>query len=127
MAADVVPFDMYGVRFTHQDGGCTFETLVRTFGITDPAVARIGGLVHALDLDDGAAPPADSATMQVLIDGLQLSHADDDTLLAQGIALFDALYRAYSRQALPSAARRRQAHKPPRTSSRRSRLKRANH
>ena len=32
-----VPFDMFGVDFSHQGDGCTFETLCTVFNIKDPA------------------------------------------------------------------------------------------
>ena len=38
---DGVPFDMFGVDFSHQGGGCTFETLCAVFGIGEPATSRI--------------------------------------------------------------------------------------
>lgn len=101
--ADAVPFDMYGVRFTHHDGGCTFETLCTFFQVQEPAVERLAALVHALDLEDRGAVPPDAVTLQSLIDGLRLAYADDDPLLAQGMVLVDALYRAYARQVAPSA------------------------
>ncbi len=31
-----VPFDMFGVDFSHQGDGCTFETLCAVFGISEP-------------------------------------------------------------------------------------------
>src|SRR5688572_7192617 len=48
-----VPFDMFGVEFTHQGEGCTFETLCSVFGIDGPALSRIAAIVHDLDLKDG--------------------------------------------------------------------------
>ena len=50
---DAVPFDMFGVEFSHQGEGCTFETLCAVFAIQEPAVARIAAIVHDLDLKDG--------------------------------------------------------------------------
>ena len=47
-----VPFDMFGVDFSHQGDGCTFETLCTVFNIQDPAVTRIAAIVHDLDLKD---------------------------------------------------------------------------
>jgi hypothetical protein len=99
LTADAVPYDMYGVRFTHHNGGCTFETLCAFFQVRDAAVDRLAPIVHALDLEDAEALPADAATMQSLIDGLQLTYSDDDALLVQGMVLFDALYRTFARQA----------------------------
>jgi hypothetical protein len=48
-SVDAVPFDMFGVEFSHQGDGCTFETLCRVFGIHEPAVDRIAAVVHDLD------------------------------------------------------------------------------
>ncbi len=93
-----VAFDMYGVRFTHEGGGCTFETLCRAFAIHEPAVTRIAALVHALDLDDGTPMPPDGPTVERLIEGLQLAHGDDHALLEHGVALFEALHRTFEHQ-----------------------------
>jgi hypothetical protein len=96
-----VAFDMYGVRFTHEGGRCTFEALCRAFAIHEPAVTRMAALVHALDLDDGTPVPPDGPTLERLIEGLQLAHADDRALLDHGIALFDALHRTFQHHEPP--------------------------
>lgn len=57
----LIPFDMFGVKFSHHGEGCTFETLCTVFGITDPAVARIAQIVHDLDLKDGRSAPSTQA------------------------------------------------------------------
>lgn len=94
---DGVPFDMFGVDFSHQADGCTFETLCVTFGVRNAAVSRIAAIVHDLDLKDErfGAPEAD--TVAAMIEGLQLAHTDDDVLLDHGMTLFDSLYRAFER------------------------------
>lgn len=97
--ADALPFDMYGVEFTHRGDGCTFETLCDVFDLGDAAVARVGELVHDLDLKDGKFGAAEAATIGAMIDGLQLTHADDHALLEQGIAMFESLYRSFERAA----------------------------
>jgi hypothetical protein len=93
---DAVPYDMFGVEFTHRGGQCTFETLAAAFGIEDPAVSRLAAIVHDLDVKDGrfAAPEAPAVAM--IIDGLKLAFADDDALLAEGMVLFEALYQSLS-------------------------------
>ena len=84
LPADAIPFDMFGVDFSHQGDGCTFETLCAVFGIRDPAVARIAAIVHDLDLKDGRFGAPEATTVGTLIEGLQLATADDDTLLERG-------------------------------------------
>lgn len=103
--ADAIPFDMFGVEFSHQGEGCTFETLCTVFGITDPAVARIAQIVHDLDLKDGRFGPPDAGTVGTLIEGLQLTTAEDDLLLERGITLFESLYGAFAQSARASGPR----------------------
>jgi hypothetical protein len=94
---DSLPFDMFGVEFTHRGDHCTFETLCAVFGITDPAVSRIAAIVHDLDLKDGRFGAMEGPCVEMLIDGLQLAYGDDEALLSQGMVLFEALYRATER------------------------------
>jgi hypothetical protein len=104
-AADAVPFDMFGVDFSHQGEGCTFETLCAFFDLREPAVGRVAAVVHDLDLKDARFGAPEGPTVGTLIDGLQLAHADDDVLLAQGMALFEALYRGFDQSARSEGAR----------------------
>jgi hypothetical protein len=96
---DAIPFDMFGVEFSHQGEGCTFETLCSVFQIHEPAVARLATIVHDLDLKDGRFGAPEASTVGAVIEGLQLAHADDETLLLQGMALFDSLYRSFAQSA----------------------------
>lgn len=100
-----IPFDMFGVDFSHQGEGCTFETLCAVFAIHDPAVARIAAIVHDLDLKDGRFAAQEAPTVGTVIEGMQLSVSDDDGLLAQGMALFESLYRAFEQSARSAGLR----------------------
>lgn len=100
-----VPFDMFGVEFSHQGERCTFETLCSVFGLQEPAVARIATIVHDLDLKDGRFGAPEASAVSTLIEGLQLAHPDDDVLLAQGAAMFEALYRGFEQTARASGPR----------------------
>ena len=102
---EAVPFDMFGVAFTHQGEGCTFETLCATFGIQGPAVARVAAIVHDLDLKDGRFGAPEAPTVGTVIEGMQFSVSEDDDLLAQGMALFESLYRAFERSARSAGPR----------------------
>jgi hypothetical protein len=123
--AHAIPFDMFGVEFSHQGEGCTFETLCTVFEIREPAVARLATIVHDLDLKDGRFGAPEATTLGAIIEGLQLAHPDDEALLAQGMTLFDSLYRSFeqsSRSAGPRAlARPRKSAGPKRAPSRRRR------
>ncbi len=115
--ADAIPFDMFGVEFSHQGEGCTFETLCTVFQIDEPAVSRLAAIVHDLDLKDGRFGAPEATTVGAIIDGLQLAHADDEALLVQGMTLFDSLYRSFEQSArsprprVPAQPRKRTASK----------------
>ena len=104
-AGDALPFDMFGAGFGHEGDRCTFETLVASFQIGDPAVARIAAIVHDLDLKDGKFGAPEATTLGLAIDGLQLSSADDAVLLEQGMTLFEALYRSFGQSSRPPRPR----------------------
>jgi len=100
-----VPFDMFGVEFSHQGDGCTFETLCSVFGIAGPALSRIAAIVHDLDLKDGRFGAPECSTVGAMIEGLQLAYQDDMALLEQGMTLFDSLYRSFEQSARATGPR----------------------
>ena len=102
---DAIPFDMFGVEFSHHGEHCTFETLSESFEIRDAAVTRVAAIVHDLDLKDSRFGSPEAPAIGAVIDGLQLAHADDDALLAQGMTLFDALYRSFEQSGRPPRPR----------------------
>jgi hypothetical protein len=114
---DGVPFDMFGVDFSHQGEGCTFETLCVVFDISEPAIARIAAIVHDLDLKDERFGAPEAATVGAMVEGLQLAYVDDDALLAHGMTIFDSLYRSFEQGArsVRPRALARPKRTPPRT------------
>ena len=43
---------MYGSEFTHHGNDCTFETLIKAFGLEDAALQPVAEIVHDIDLKD---------------------------------------------------------------------------
>ncbi len=106
-----VPFDMFGVEFSHEGELCTFENLARRLAISSPAVVRVGQMVHDLDLKDGRYGAEEAPAIGRLVEGLRQVYADDHELLEHGIPMFEALYRSFGEQpksaARPGAGARR--------------------
>jgi hypothetical protein len=102
---DALPFDMFGVEFSHHGEHCTFETLCSKFQLGDPAVNRLAAIVHDLDFKEDRFHSPQAPTVAAVIEGLQLAHGDDHVLLDQGIGLFEALYRSFQQSARPSGPR----------------------
>jgi hypothetical protein len=96
---DAVPFDMFGVEFTHRGEWCTFETMAHAFAIKDSAVERLATIVHDLDLKDAKFGAPEAGAIGAVVEGLQALHADDHALLDHGITMFEALYRSFERAA----------------------------
>jgi hypothetical protein len=99
-----VPFDMYTGDFSHQGMSCTFETLARRFNIMDPAVVRIGQIVHDLDMKEHRYASPETPAVARMVDGLRELYPDDHGLLQHGMGMFEALARSFS--ATESATRR---------------------
>jgi hypothetical protein len=92
---EAISFDFDGATFSHVENYVTFEVLLRSFGLlSDSALARVGVLVHHLDV--GGAPVPEAAGFVTMLAGIKQQSPDDDALLDAGSALLDHLYAGYS-------------------------------
>lgn len=112
---EAVPFDMYGVGFSHEGNNCTFETLARKFRVAGLAIERIGEIVHNLDLKDEKYQVPEDAVVGRLVEGLREVHADDGELLERGMEMFEALYRSFTSR--PHQTRRMRGKRPSKASA----------
>ncbi len=93
--AEALGFDFDGAAFTHIGKRVTFEVLLASFGLeSDPALARLGALVHSLDV--GGIAVAEAAGVEMVLGGARQRCSDDDALLAEAARTFESLYAAYS-------------------------------
>jgi len=91
---DEVAFDMGQGLFSHHGNLCTFETMVRAFGLDDPALRAIAEIVHEIDLRDGRYVRPETPGIDAVLRGwMSRSDADREP---HGVALFDGLYAALS-------------------------------
>ncbi|MGH3664908.1 MAG: chromate resistance protein ChrB domain-containing protein [Egibacteraceae bacterium] len=97
--ADATPFDMRGVELGHRNGGCTFETILHRYDLSDPVLWRIAEVVHEADLDDERYDAPEAPGLDVLLRGLSMVH-DDEQVLALTGPLFDGLYAYWRRELL---------------------------
>jgi hypothetical protein len=89
-----VGFDFDGAQFTHVDFKVTFEVLLMSFGLEhDPGLARLGQLVHHLDV--GGIPTADGPGFATILTGIREIQPDDHALLKAITPVLDSLYTAY--------------------------------
>lgn len=88
-----LPFDMLDAEFSHQGDDCTFETLVKRFGITDSAVLQMAEMIHDADLEDGKFQRCECIGINCVLSGWAKTNISDAELLAKGVECFEGLYR----------------------------------
>lgn len=93
-----VAFDIPGAPISHEGELCSFDTLLRTFGLDDPALQKLALIVRGADTDRHEIAP-EAAGLHAISLGLSRNYSDDHALLAQGLVLYDALY-AWAGQAI---------------------------
>ena len=91
---DALGFDFDGARFTHVGSRVTFEVLLASFGLDDPALAKLAASIHYLDV--GGIATADAAGIETLVRGVKQRHRDDDDIVRRASAIFDDFYAAYA-------------------------------
>jgi hypothetical protein len=94
-------FDFDGAVFTHVGDRVSFETLLMSFGLeADPALLRLGVLVHQLDV--GGEPVPEAAGVEAVMAGARARLDDDDALLTEMTLVLDSMYAHFGREAARS-------------------------
>jgi len=88
----VLTFDMLGGDFSHDGDDCTFETLVRRFGIQDKPVRKIAEMVHDADLGDDKFQRTECIGIDRVLKGWAKEGLSDQEILRRGFECFDALH-----------------------------------
>ena len=102
-----IPFDMFGAEFSHHGEDCTFETMLKRFGLTEnKGLREIAEIVHDIDLKDDKFGIPETAGIGASISGICAAEAEDLARLERGARLFDELL-AHFGSASRSAGRSR--------------------
>ncbi len=96
--ADATAFDMRGADLSHHDGDCSFETILRRFGLDDPVLWDVARIVHEADLADDRYDAPEAHGLDAICRGLSMVAGDAEILRVTG-PLFDGLYE-YPRRAM---------------------------
>ena len=92
-----IPFDVRGADLSHHGGDCTFETILKRYGLDDPVLWDLARIVHEADLADERYDAPEAPGLDVLLRGLSMLRTDAEVLRLSG-PLFDGLYE-YRKQA----------------------------
>jgi hypothetical protein len=93
-----IPFDMFGAEFTHHGEDCTFETMIKRFGLGgDKALLEIAEIVHDIDLKDNKFNRHESPGLNAVVSGLGALLKNDRKLIQHTSVVFDGLYALLSK------------------------------
>jgi hypothetical protein len=96
---NAIPFDMFGAEFTHQGEDCTFETMLKRFGLNEiRGLQELAQIVHDIDLKDDKFHRLEAAGLNAIINGLSERLQNDRKLLQQASVIFDALFALLDKQ-----------------------------
>jgi len=86
-----IPFDVNGVELGHHDGDCSFQTIVKRYGLKDPALLLLAEIVGCADTDRLSEHPV-AAGLEAIAVGYSLRYCDDGENLKRQFEVYDSLY-----------------------------------
>jgi len=93
-----VAYDIPGAPVSHEGELCSFDSLLKAFGLDHPALQVLARIVRGADTDHLDLAPQSAGLLAFSL-GLSRLHADDDhAMLEAAMPLYDALY-AWCREA----------------------------
>jgi len=89
---DAIPFDAPDVELGHQDGRCSFESIILKYDLKDPALLRIAHIVHSADVAVDIDKDSIARGLEAIAVGYSLRYPDDEENLLHQFEVYDALY-----------------------------------
>lgn len=86
-----IPFDVPGAELDHRGDECSFDAVIRVYGLTDPALFALARIVRGADTDANDLTP-ESHGLEAIAEGFRLAFQDDHELLDREFPVYDALY-----------------------------------
>jgi hypothetical protein len=101
---DATPYDVPGVELGHHGKECSFDAIVKKFGLAhDAALVLLARIVNGADTDNSLWNQPESAGLRAIAEGFRhLGYRDDHALNAAEWIVYDALY-AYCQQQVQKA------------------------
>ena len=90
---DAIPFDMFNAGgFGHVGNDCTFETLVKSFGLKDSRLRLVAQAVHDADLADDQFGREEALGIDRILDGWNQQGMSSEEVLRKGMEMMEGLY-----------------------------------
>ena len=89
-----IPFDMFTPGgFGHVADDCTFETLVKSFGLKDSRLRLVAQAIHDADLADDRFGRQEALGIDRILDGWNKQGMPNEEVLRKGMEMIEGLYR----------------------------------
>jgi hypothetical protein len=90
---DAIPFDMFNAGgFGHVGNDCTFETLLKSFGIKDSRLKLLAQAIHDADLADEYFGRSEALGIDRILNGWNKQGLSNDEVLRKGMEMIEGLY-----------------------------------
>jgi len=86
-----ISLDTPGADIEHDGELCSFDTLLREFGLNDPALAQLAVIVRGADTNRNELAPEAAGLLAVMLGNSLIGDTDHD-VLRLGFPVYDALY-----------------------------------
>ena len=91
-ATGATPFDVPGAELGHQEGRCSFESILHRYELKDAGLQRLAKAVHAADISTDLHSDELGPGLEAIATGFSLLFPDDEANLENQFLLYDALY-----------------------------------
>ena len=98
---DAIPFDIDGVEISHEGERCSFDTLLKLFGLeNEPSLETLARIVRGADTARHDIAPEASGLHAISLGLSALAGDDDHSLLKKGFIVYDGLlaYLRFARE-----------------------------
>ena len=89
---NMILFDVRGGEFTHVGDMCTFEIILKSFGLKDKGLKKIAELIHEIDLKDGKYDSPEAKGIEEILTGIRKVEKNNTEILEKGMAIFEMFY-----------------------------------
>ncbi len=86
-----IPFDSSGAELGHRGGECSFQTIVKEYGLGDPALLMLAEIVGCADTDRLSDHPV-AAGLEAIAVGYSLRYPEDAANIGAQFEVYDSLY-----------------------------------
>jgi rhodanese-related sulfurtransferase len=85
------PYDIDGVEFSHEGERCSFDTILRIYGLEIPPLDRLATIVRGADTSRHDLAAQCGGLFAISL-GLSANFPDDHEMLEHGMIIYDALF-----------------------------------